>query len=216
MSGKTDPEKVWEQTDRSSLRKSMDTLFPQQQDGRCRVCNEPVVDGRWNYCSERCREIAQAVQKMFIWDVVREQVLERDNHTCQECGLSYDMAQRAYWQIEERVKELTDPLREQDTGRGVRAYWELRDRYDPPRFTSGAFHVDHITPISEGGHPFDEQNLQTLCRECHREKTAEENSGSDRPAEEVTLDDYLAVDGGESSDKSSTASKRLTGGSKNE
>jgi hypothetical protein len=51
---------------RSDLRKSMDALFPQQASDQCRVCNEQVVDGRWNYCSERCRRIANAVQAMFV------------------------------------------------------------------------------------------------------------------------------------------------------
>ncbi|QLH82372.1 HNH endonuclease [Halosimplex pelagicum] len=27
--------------------------------------------------------------------------------------------------------------------------------------------VDHIKPISKGGHPFDPRNLQTLCEPCH-------------------------------------------------
>ena len=52
----------------------------------CRVCDEPVVDGRWSYCSERCRDIAKAVQRMFTWTSVRESVLERDDYTCQSCG----------------------------------------------------------------------------------------------------------------------------------
>jgi len=30
--------------------------------------------------------------------------------------------------------------------------------------------VDHIVPVSEGGHPFDSTNLQTLCTSCHNEK----------------------------------------------
>ncbi|MFC6765176.1 hypothetical protein [Natrinema soli] len=41
----------------------MDTLFPQTGSNLCRVCAEPVVDGRWNYCSERCRNIANAVSR---------------------------------------------------------------------------------------------------------------------------------------------------------
>jgi len=36
--------------------------------------------------------------------------------------------------------------------------------------------VDHITPISKGGHPFDPRNLQTLCQPCHGAKgTSEED-----------------------------------------
>lgn len=136
---------------KGALTKRMDVLFPQESPDKCSVCNEPVVDGRYNYCSQRCREIANAVQRMFVWDEVREQVLERDAYTCQSCGVS-----RA-------------------------------DAKDPP-----TFEVDHITPLADDGHPFDESNLQTLCRPCHREKTAEQNRDADveeQPA--VTLDDYL-------------------------
>jgi len=167
-------------TDRRNLNKSMDTLFPQSRSDRCRVCNEPVVDGRWNYCSERCRDIANAVQRMFLWDSVREEVKRRDEYTCQECGLSKEMWWRAYWQTGEMINDYVGidgaPLDESA-------------RIDSP---SGGFPVDHITPISEGGHPFDESNLQTLCQDCHREKTARENSTEGgRPAEELTLQDYM-------------------------
>lgn len=31
-------------------------------------------------------------------------------------------------------------------------------------------HVHHITPLSEGGRPYDMDNLKTLCRTCHRAK----------------------------------------------
>jgi len=179
------------------LNKSMDTLFPQERSDKCRVCNEDVVDGRWNYCSERCREIANAVQRMFIWDEVRDRILDRDDRTCQHCGLSYELAKRAYWQIQERIDELRDPLhpRESDhpaasMDRWRRAGRELTARYDPPEFTDGMFHVDHITPLDEGGHPFEESNLQTLCKHCHQAKTAEQNS-QDEVAPDVTLDDYL-------------------------
>jgi len=34
--------------------------------------------------------------------------------------------------------------------------------------------VDHIKPISEGGDPFDLDNLQSLCVSCHARKSAKE------------------------------------------
>ena len=37
-----------------------------------------------------------------------------------------------------------------------------------------AYVVDHIKPISMGGSPTDESNLQTLCRKCHDKKSAQE------------------------------------------
>lgn len=36
--------------------------------------------------------------------------------------------------------------------------------------------VDHVVPLSEGGHDAP-SNLQVLCRRCHREKTGAENRG---------------------------------------
>jgi len=33
-----------------------------------------------------------------------------------------------------------------------------------------SLHVDHIVPVSEGGHPFDVDNLQTLCESCNLSK----------------------------------------------
>lgn len=35
----------------------------------------------------------------------------------------------------------------------------------------GRLEVDHIQPLSEGGAPFDQDNLQVLCRPCHWTKT---------------------------------------------
>lgn len=34
--------------------------------------------------------------------------------------------------------------------------------------------VDHIRPISQGGDPWDRENLQGLCETCHNTKTAKE------------------------------------------
>lgn len=34
--------------------------------------------------------------------------------------------------------------------------------------------VDHIKEISDGGEPFDWDNLQSLCNECHYRKTLDE------------------------------------------
>lgn len=34
--------------------------------------------------------------------------------------------------------------------------------------------VDHITPINQGGEPFDESNLQSLCHRCHNKKSGRE------------------------------------------
>lgn len=33
---------------------------------------------------------------------------------------------------------------------------------------------DHIKPLSLGGDPYDPENIQLLCKECHKRKTAKE------------------------------------------
>lgn len=173
------------------LSKTMDELFPKQDEDKCRVCNEPVVNGRWNYCSERCREIANAVQSMFSWSFVREKVLDRDDYTCQNCGVTREKQMRAYHQTQEIIKERIQHLKED----GKMDEWrererELSDEIGVEAPVDGFFHVDHITRVADGGHPFDESNLQTLCKHCHRSKTSEENSSS-REQQSMTLSDYM-------------------------
>ena len=41
---------------------------------------------------------------------------------------------------------------------------------------AGRLEVDHIIPLSKGGEAWDPDNCQSLCRSCHIEKTAAENS----------------------------------------
>ncbi len=40
-----------------------------------------------------------------------------------------------------------------------------------------ATQVDHILPLAQGGAPFDEANLQALCRLCHSRKSQRERRG---------------------------------------
>lgn len=47
--------------------------------------------------------------------------------------------------------------------------------------------VDHIQPLHKGGAPWDVTNLQTLCRDCHRAKSANEHPYRD-PARRDLVD----------------------------
>jgi 5-methylcytosine-specific restriction endonuclease McrA len=57
----------------------------------------------------------------------------------------------------------------------ARTYVLHRDRFRcrqcKGRFRVRQLEVDHIVEIGRGGAPLDYDNLQTLCRACHREKT---------------------------------------------
>jgi len=42
-------------------------------------------------------------------------------------------------------------------------------------------HVDHWVPLAQGGAPFDEDNLVSLCHSHHSRKTALEQAGKALP-----------------------------------
>ena len=58
--------------------------------------------------------------------------------------------------------------------RRARAAALRRDRNRCVRCGAPAVHVDHIRPVVQGGAEVDTANLQSLCREHHREKGAED------------------------------------------
>ena len=41
-------------------------------------------------------------------------------------------------------------------------------------YDDSQLHADHITPIALGGDEWDMNNIQTLCEECHKKKTAKD------------------------------------------
>ena len=46
---------------------------------------------------------------------------------------------------------------------------------------AGRLEVDHVTPISKGGDPWNPANLQSLCRGCHLDKTRGELARPEHP-----------------------------------
>lgn len=187
----------------------------------CRICGRTVDDGRMKYCSDYCKNLANAVMAMLNWSTVRRRIIKRDDETCQACGFNYTRVRRARKQIRERIDEQLPERPEHpsmlDLGRGdvsdeeIEAHrdtwkdWvdtqeQLQDRYNIAVVgTDRGLEVDHKTPISEGGHPFDPGNLQTLCEQCHEEKTAHEAaSRADTPSKQsvvATLGEYVDRNG---------------------
>jgi 5-methylcytosine-specific restriction enzyme A len=52
---------------------------------------------------------------------------------------------------------------------------------------TAATEIDHIIPLSKGG-TYDDENLQPLCAECHKAKTARDTGRTYKPA--IGLDGY--------------------------
>ena len=195
---------------------------------KCRICGRDVTDGRAVYCSDYCRQIANGVMNLLNWQSVRRRIIERDGATCQECGFKQDWLDRGNdflidiikSQLPERPEgpaldeydEWTDEELEEHRA-AYREWREQRDELIGEYFgltswrgiqwpsSQSRLEVDHVTPVTDGGHPFDPANLRTLCEDCHAEKTARENSERaeerryERPDVEQELADYIA-DGG--------------------
>ncbi|MFB1064900.1 HNH endonuclease [Natrinema sp. H-ect4] len=135
-------------------------LFPQVEEGKCAVCpNEIPEDSRKRrYCSDRCKEVAYATQKLYTWKKVRERVMEKRDHVCKVCG--YD---------KERFDELCEKVREEeDISHRHHVIQRVEEKYD---IEHRKMELDHIHPVSKGGAMFDEDNLQITCAPCNREKS---------------------------------------------
>lgn len=186
----------------------------------CRICGRNVEDGRSKTCSDYCDNLLSAVMGMLNWSSLRRQVIRRDDEICQACGFDYGRERKARRHIRgliddeagdrpkgPSVLEGRDEMEDFDWEEYNERVddWhdrrdELKERYGDPDAVQGDLEVDHITPIAEGGHPFDPGNLQTLCSDCHLEKTAAENSERKQTPTRGELSQSLfeyVADGGE-------------------
>jgi 5-methylcytosine-specific restriction endonuclease McrA len=122
-------------------------------------------------------------------------VLERDGGRCSLCGLDTERLRLAClrWLAVYGVDRKASPLgyssrwggpTRHPLRRGARA--ELAHRLTLRGLPTGdraLTHLvadrrcwwdgDHTTPIADGGHPCDIQNMRTLCYWCHKRETAE-------------------------------------------
>ncbi|MEZ3117918.1 HNH endonuclease signature motif containing protein [Halobaculum sp. MBLA0147] len=163
----------------------------------CRICGRDVDDGRRKTCSDFCDNLLTAVMGMLNWSSIRRRMIDRDDATCQGCGWDRRREQTARDHIRTLIDEAAGPRPESPDLDGdhenfdwnthskkMQAWRDRREnaitRYGDPDEQSRTLHVDHITPIADGGHPYDPGNLQTLCSECHSEKTARENENRDQ------------------------------------
>ena len=123
--------------------------FPTQvAPGLCKGCHEPITaPRRTSWCSDECK-------KRYDPHWVKKAVNERDRHICQMCGTDLHAAKLAW----RRARPADGPY---ETAR-----WAAWRKAKPVE------EYDHIIPFSEGGKTVVE-NMRTLCRECHKKRTAE-------------------------------------------
>jgi len=92
---------------------------------------------------------------------------------CAYCGKPIPPKRKYYCSEECRLK-FYKKYKYMITWEEVRRKVLERDNYTCVICGKPAEEVDHIVPVSLGGALFDMDNLQSLCKECHKKKTKED------------------------------------------
>jgi len=123
------------------------------------ICNkiaEQYKNGRYrNYCK---KHNWIDMQRFTNWTSLSKHIIRRDGK-CVKCGDDRDM-------VEMYVNETDIFFRKGD-------FLHKGTRKPVRRIKQHVTNLqaDHIVEIADGGNEWDENNLQTLCLKCHREKT---------------------------------------------
>ena len=110
----------------------------------CRGCGGDIPRGRRTWCSQACKERHDP-----YW--VKIEVAARQRGICDRCGLQLRMPWRAFKRMTSAPLWMT--------------FKELMRR-----LPTGEYH--HVVPHCEGG-AGTADNIQLLCRDCHKAVTAE-------------------------------------------
>ena len=170
--------------------------------GICPVCTKEKSQFEKNrriYCSEKCCD--EFSSKFTSWSGLKDVILKRDNHTCGLCGETPEKKDKEYGEyrkdaikkwiesnkevikyyrskalvdLEERFREEFNRLMDDDYVLKNEVPYDRR--WDDFSIKKNTFRleVDHIIPIGLDGDVWDENNLQTLCYDCHKKKTVKD------------------------------------------
>jgi 5-methylcytosine-specific restriction endonuclease McrA len=112
-----------------------------------------------------------ALSSAWFSDGVRRRTAARQAGRCVECSIELPNHRSAYCSRRCQWKFHGHYFWD-----SARSYTMLRDRYTcrlcGRRRRARELDVDHIVEIARGGAALEYSNLQTVCRECHRSKTA--------------------------------------------
>ncbi len=139
--------------------------------GRCRLCEEPLPQGRISWCSEECRESFYLVASS---SVLRYHVYQRDRGVCATCNTDCsELEKRVYGY--DTMQKLPNPS--SAVKHSYHQVMAMRREMHSLGFTVGSknrsfWDADHVVALEEGG-DWRLENVQTLCQPCHREKTSE-------------------------------------------
>ena len=121
---------------------------------QCPGCEKPKTEWArrkdWRCCSKECTTKYQSMYLILGWQDMRTKVFKRDNNTCQSCG---------FIAVDIKVTKCS-PSGEKYTI----TFKNISSQLD----------ADHILPIALGGDEWNINNIQTLCKPCHKVKTKED------------------------------------------
>ena len=153
------------------------------KDSQCPICGKPKSKWNrrtdWTCCSKECTKKYQDNWKS--WPEIREQAMARDKYKCVKCGIGPVIEERwtnAIMNNEEIIEDI------ESEGRRLSWYcmidekknahmWKIMNKEEQRAIIphTSKLAADHIMPIALGGAEFDIDNIQTLCTDCHKEKT---------------------------------------------
>lgn len=152
----------------------------------CAVCGvEKRRSNSWT-CSSKCAEIYW--KNYYVansWASVREEALKRDKYRCVKCGKQETEIKKLGRELEEWMKNhhsyLNIRLMTAQDAEALKNRWVYMNpesisegvgkEYVCDELNHSNLTGDHIIPIALGGEEFDLNNVQTLCRACHKIKT---------------------------------------------
>jgi len=138
---------------------------------QCPACGKPKSKWKrrkdWRCCSVECTNKYHTMYYTWGWPDLRLKIFRRDNFTCVKCGkrpvtikprFDSENDEDFKWRAEQYDRDLFVKY--------VEKGYEI--------FDTSELVGDHIIPIAIGGSEWDLDNIQTLCKECHKKKTAKD------------------------------------------
>jgi hypothetical protein len=152
------------------------------------------------YCCKSHR--SDWYERTTTWSNFKDTVLIKQGKQCKKCNVvesdskkNYAIATKQWHEKIQKIpniKELIAEIRVKELNDLEEKYQKIMDdnyiiehelyfsRHDNPDIESKPneydfdvrFDVDHIVAVALDGDMWDEKNLQVLCRECHKDKTA--------------------------------------------
>ena len=77
--------------------------LPKPDGKHCIICDKDLPKGRKKYCSDECFTNWYITIAKFDWNVLRNEVLRRDNFTCKICRKNQELYKEKYM-IEDRIE----------------------------------------------------------------------------------------------------------------